>query len=96
VWIRGAFALEQGFILTSTILAAATVQVIERRFRRAGAWMLLGAAASAAGLVHSYRYTRGDTAILLAPAWAWATGYLAAAILFFLAPALTEPGEGHG
>jgi adenine/guanine/hypoxanthine permease len=95
VWIRGAFALEQGFILTSTILAAATVEVIERRFRRAGAWMLLGAAASAAGLVHSYRYTRGDTVILLAPAWPWATGYLAVAILFFLAPGVTVPGEGH-
>ena len=96
LWIRGAFALEQGFIFTSILLAAATVEVIERRFARAGGWMLLGAALSAAGLVHSYRYTAGDTTILLAPAWPWALGYLAVAALFFAAPLLTEPGEGHG
>jgi AGZA family xanthine/uracil permease-like MFS transporter len=95
-WIRGAFALEQGFIFTSMILAAATVEVIERRFARAGAWMLAGAVLSAAGLAHSYRYTGGDTAIRLAPAWPWALGYLAVAVLFFVAPLVTEPGEGHG
>jgi AGZA family xanthine/uracil permease-like MFS transporter len=95
-WIRGAFALEQGFIFTSMILAAATVEVIERRFARAGAWMLAGAALSAAGLAHAYRYTAGDTAIRLAPAWPWALGYLAVAVLFLAAPLLTEPGEGHG
>jgi AGZA family xanthine/uracil permease-like MFS transporter len=94
-WIGGAFALEQGFIFTSMILAAATVEVIDRRFARAGAWMMVGAAASAAGLAHSYRYTAGDTAILLSPAWPWAAGYAAVALLFLAAPALTEPGEGH-
>ena len=96
LWIRGAFALEQGFIFTSMILAASVVEVIERRFARAGAWMLLGAACSIAGLVHSYQYTAGDTAIRLAPAWPWAVGYLAVALLFFAAPLVTEPGEGHG
>jgi len=95
-WIRGAFALEQGFIFTSMILAAATVEVVERRFARAAAWMLLAAALSAAGLAHSYRYTPGDTAIDLAPAWPWALGYLAVAALFFLARWVTEPGETHG
>jgi AGZA family xanthine/uracil permease-like MFS transporter len=95
-WIRGAFALEQGFIFTAMILSAATVEVIGRRFARAGAWMLVGAAASAAGLAHSYRYTAGDTAILLAPAWPWAAGYLAVAALFLVAPLVTEPGESHG
>src|SRR5512138_1230438 len=63
-WIRGAFALEQGFIFTSMILASATVEVIERRFARAATWMLLASALSAAGLAHGYRYTAGDTAIL--------------------------------
>lgn len=70
--------------------------MIGRRFRRAGAWMLLGAAVSAVGLAHSYQYTRGDTAILLAPAWPWATGYLAVAALLFVAPLVTESGETHG
>ncbi len=95
-WIRGAFALEQGFIFTSMVFAAATVEVIERRFARAAVWMAIAAALSAAGLAHAYRYTPGDTAILLAPAWQWAAGYLAVAALFLVAPLLTEPGETHG
>jgi AGZA family xanthine/uracil permease-like MFS transporter len=94
-WIRGAFALEQGFIFTSMILAAATVAVIERRFVRAGLWMLLAAALAAAGLVHGFRYTPGDTALSLGPAWPWAAGYLAVAIVFLAARWITEPGEGH-
>jgi AGZA family xanthine/uracil permease-like MFS transporter len=94
-WIRGAFALEQGFIFTSMILAAATVAVIERRFACAGAWTLLAAALASAGLVHGYGYTLGDTTIRLAPAWPWAAGYLAVTAVFLAAPWVTEPGEGH-
>ena len=36
-WAHGAFALEQGFILTAMILSAATVAIIERRFALAAA-----------------------------------------------------------
>jgi AGZA family xanthine/uracil permease-like MFS transporter len=95
-WIEGAFALEQGFIFASMILAAATVAIIERRFARAGGWMLAAAALSAAGLMHAYRYTPGDTAILLAPAWPWAIGYAVMGALLLAARWITEPGEGHG
>jgi len=95
-WIDGAFALEQGFIFTSMILAAATVAVIERRFRGAAAWCLLGAALAAAGLVHSYRWTAGDTAIALAPAWPWVAGYLLMAGVFALAPWISTPSDEPG
>jgi AGZA family xanthine/uracil permease-like MFS transporter len=95
VWIAGGFALEQGFIFTSMILAAATVAVIERRFLVASAWMALAAALSAAGLVHAFGYTPGDTALRLAPAWEHAAGYLAVAALFAAARWITEPGESH-
>ncbi|MGQ0721655.1 MAG: NCS2 family permease, partial [Candidatus Eiseniibacteriota bacterium] len=37
-WIHGAFALEQGFIFSSMVLAAATVALIERRFAVAAVW----------------------------------------------------------
>lgn len=94
-WIEGAFALEQGFIFASMILAAATVAIIEKRFARAGAWMLSAAALSAAGLMHAWRYTAGDTAIRLAPAWPWAVGYGVMGLLFVAARWITEPGEGH-
>ena len=42
-WIHGAFALEQGFIFTAMVLAAATVHVIERKFKAAAAWCLVAA-----------------------------------------------------
>src|SRR5262249_17783829 len=68
-WIPGAFRAEQGFIFPATVLAAATVAIIERRFTTAAWWCAVGAALSAAGLMHGYRFTPGDTAIALEPAW---------------------------
>jgi AGZA family xanthine/uracil permease-like MFS transporter len=91
-WIDGAFALEQGFIFTAMVLAATTVAVIERRFRVAAAWCLLGALLAATGLVHAYRWTASDTTIALTPAWPWAGGYLAMAAIFLAAPWVTVPG----
>jgi AGZA family xanthine/uracil permease-like MFS transporter len=58
---HGLFALEQGFLLSSMIWAAVTVQVVERRFARAALWALSGALLSMLGLVHSYRFTQSDT-----------------------------------
>ena len=43
-WMRGGLALEQGFIFSSMILAAATAAVVDRRFRAASLWCALGAA----------------------------------------------------
>lgn len=94
-WIEGAFALEQGFIFASLLLASATVAILERRFARAGGWLLAAAALSATGLMHAYQYTAGDTAMRLSPAWPHAIGYAVMAALCFAAPLLTEPGEGH-
>ena len=96
VWIHGGFALEQGFIFTSMILSAATVSVIERRFLQAAAWCLSAAALSALGFMHSYRWTPGDTALLLAPAWPWAIGYAVMALLFLAARWITEEDGSHG
>lgn len=94
-WIHGAFALEQGFILSAMLLAAATVQIIERKFLRAAGWFAAAAVFSAAGLMHSYQFTPGDTAVLLAPAWPWAAGYGVMAVVMVAARWLTEPSSGH-
>ncbi len=95
-WISGAFALEQGFIFTSMILAAATVAVIERRFGVAAAWCAAAALLSIVGLMHSYQYTPGDTAMSLAPGWPWAIGYASMAALFVAAKFITTPDDaGH-
>ena len=92
-YIHGAFALSQGFIFTSMLLAAATVSVIERRFAEAGYWCLAGAGLSVLGLIHSYRFTHADTVVHLAPAWPYAVGYAAMAVIFFAARFLTEPSD---
>jgi AGZA family xanthine/uracil permease-like MFS transporter len=93
-WIHGAFALEQGFIFSSMVLAAATVEVIERRFVRAAAWCLAAALLCAAGLMHAYRFTAGDTALDLAAAWPWAAGYALMAAVFLGARWVTVPAGG--
>ncbi len=96
-WVHGAFALEQGFIFSSMMLAAATVQVIERRFARAAAWCAGLALLSMSGLVHAYAFTQGDTRLVLEPAWPFATAYACMAVLFFAAQWITEPDDaGHG
>jgi adenine/guanine/hypoxanthine permease len=94
-WIHGAFALEQGFIFTAMLLAAATACVIERRFTQAAAWCWAGAVLSALGLMHAYQFTPGDTAVALVPAWPWAIGYLVMGAVFFVARWVAVPGEGH-
>ena len=90
-WIGGAFALEQGFIFTAMILAAATVAIIERQFTTAAIWCVAASLLSACGLMHAYRFTPGDTVIALEPAWPWAAGYALMAVWFAAASWLTEP-----
>ena len=95
-WIHGAFSLEQGFLFTSMLLSAAVVSVIERSWFAAAAWCAVAALLSMAGLMHSYQWTFGDTALKLSPAWPFAIGYAVMAILFFAARWLTEEGVAEG
>jgi AGZA family xanthine/uracil permease-like MFS transporter len=101
LYIDGGFALAEGFILTSMILAAATVCIIEKRFRQAGGWCLAGAALSACGLMHSYQYGPGGPQLSLfmpirdwangySPAWDWTIGYAIMAAFLFVAPLITR------
>src|SRR5579863_4701179 len=55
--IYGMIALGQGGLLVSMVWAAALVWMIERRFLRASAWMLVAAVLSCFGLIHAYRLT---------------------------------------
>jgi AGZA family xanthine/uracil permease-like MFS transporter len=94
-WIHGAFALEQGFLFSAMLLSAAVVGVIERRFATAAAWCGAAAALSAAGLMHSYQWTVGDTALKLSPAWPFVIGYAVMGIVFFTARWITEESTEH-
>jgi AGZA family xanthine/uracil permease-like MFS transporter len=94
-WIHGAFAIEQGFLFTAMLLSAAVVGVIERRWSVAAAWCLCAALLSACGLMHSYQWTFGDTALRLSPAWPYVAGYAGMALIFFSAQWTTEEGGEH-
>ena len=87
IYLGGAFALEQGQILSAMLLAAMTVFIIERQFAWAAACTLVAAAFSWVGLMHSYRWMPSDTILHLG--WGsggtWATGYLLLALLFYWA-----------
>jgi len=96
-WIQGIFALEQGFIFTSMILAAVVVCIIERRFVQGAIWCGVATLLSCTGLMHGFRWAQGDTVIDLhlgAP-WAnpWALGYIAMGGVLLLSRWVTEPVE---
>lgn len=95
---RGAFALEQGFIFTAMILAAATAEILDRRFRNAAAWCAAAALLSFVGLMHAYAWTPGDTVVDLGfgTGASWTAAYLLAAAFLFVVPSITtEGGSGH-
>jgi AGZA family xanthine/uracil permease-like MFS transporter len=57
LYVHGVIALSQGFLLTSMVLAAMLVHVIERRFLRAAVWALVASGLSMVGLIHAYELT---------------------------------------
>jgi AGZA family xanthine/uracil permease-like MFS transporter len=57
LYIGGIIALSQGFLLTSMVLAAMLVHVIERRFLQAAGWALAASILSMVGLIHAYELT---------------------------------------
>ncbi len=57
LYLHGMIALSQGFMLSSMVLAALLVQVIERRFLQAALWAALAALLSFTGLIHAYELT---------------------------------------
>lgn len=85
LFIHGALALEQGYILTSIILASITVWVIEKAFHKAAIWAIVASVLSWFGIIHSYNWTSADT--IGSVGWGsgdeWAVGYCLLAILFF-------------
>ncbi|HXX66531.1 MAG TPA: hypothetical protein VEK07_05095 [Polyangiaceae bacterium] len=98
LYIDGVIALSQGFLLTSIILAAILVFIIERRFLHAAAWALSGAALSMVGLIHAYvltpRGVENHLGLAAAPgfaaAYAMSAGFLV--LLHFTHPRQSDEG----
>lgn len=57
LYIYGIIALNQGFLLTSMILSATLVFLIEKKFKLAAGWMMVGSVLSATGFIHAYTLT---------------------------------------
>ena len=87
VWASGAFALEQGQIITAMLLSAMVVYVIERRFLAASLCAAVASGCAWLGVIHAWRFTTSDTVLQLG--WgvgsSWAFGYLLMAVVFGLA-----------
>ncbi len=98
VYADGAFSLEQGFILTAMVLAAATVAIIEGHFKTAAAWFAAAAVLTSVGLMHGWAWGVADTT--LAVGWGTATetalAYAIGAVLCLLAPLVGTRAEGAG
>ena len=87
VWAAGAFALEQGQIITAMLLAGMLVYVIEARLLAAAACAGLAALLSWFGVIHAWQFTSSDTVLHLG--WgvgrSWALGYGVMALVFLAA-----------
>jgi AGZA family xanthine/uracil permease-like MFS transporter len=73
LFLDGAFALEQGFVFTATIWSAMLYYVVERRFAAAAAWSSIAALLSLVGLIHTWKFTSGDT-VMSMPLLDWLVG----------------------
>ncbi len=57
LYIYGVMALNQGFLISSMVLASIMVYIIDRDFLKAAAWTGVAAVLSSIGLIHAYRLT---------------------------------------
>ena len=83
---RGMLALERGFIFTSMMVAAISVFLIEREFRKASLWSLAAAVMAFFGVIHTYGFSGNETVSVLG--WnaggPWAFGYFCFAVVFMV------------
>ena len=95
VWAAGAFALEQGVIITAMLLAAMLVYVIESRLLAAAAITAVAALLSWFGIIHGWQFSPGDTVMRLG--WGagqpWARGYAVMTLILLLCALLQRRGR---
>jgi AGZA family xanthine/uracil permease-like MFS transporter len=102
LYIHGMIALNQGFLLSSMVLAAILVFVIEREFLKAAAWTATAAVLSMVGLIHAYDLTplgiQNRFGVLAAPAFAAMYGLSAALLItmYFVGSSTTDSPHKHG
>ena len=75
LYAKGVFALEQGWIYTSVVLASVTVAIVDKRFFSFLGWMAAAGVLSMIGIIHNYKILDTDITTQLGPAWNWVLGY---------------------
>ena len=92
VWAAGAFALEQGQIITAMLLAALLVFAIEGRFLDAATCSGLAAVLAWFGVIHAWQFSTADTVVNLG--WGtgqpWAIAYALITVLVLIARRLPQ------
>jgi AGZA family xanthine/uracil permease-like MFS transporter len=85
--LDGLVAISQGFIVTCMVWSAMSAHLIDRAFRRAAAWAVVGAVAAFFGFVHAGSITPAGAAydIGWGTGWRWAIGYVLCALFFLVA-----------
>ncbi len=100
LFAKGVFALEQGWLYASVILAAVMVAIIERKFSAMLLWLGAGGLLAMVGIVHHYKVLDTDITTGVGPAWPWVLGYgLTIGIILLVRYALvtgTVEGESDG
>jgi len=86
IYIDGIIALSQGFLLSSMILAAIVVYLIERKFFKAGCWALAASLLSLFGFIHAFRLEASgvQNRFGLSAAPEFALAYSVTALVLFL------------
>jgi AGZA family xanthine/uracil permease-like MFS transporter len=94
-YISGMIALERGFILTATILAAIVVFVIDKDFFKAACWAIIGSLLSFVGIIHAYKITGSGIVSVLGINTSpyFSIGYLVMGGAFFLTGLMTKNTE---
>lgn len=91
--VSGVFAGDAGYIFMSILWSGAVVEMVERRFRRAAAWMVGAAVFSALGFMHAIKVTPFDVIGSVTPAWPWVWAYLGAAGVLVAIPWIARPTD---
>jgi AGZA family xanthine/uracil permease-like MFS transporter len=97
VWAAGAFALEQGQIITAMLLAALLVFAIEGRFLAAASCSGCAAVFAWFGVIHAWQFSTADTVVHLG--WGtgqpWAIAYAGITVLVLIARRLPKQQQGN-
>lgn len=82
--LDGLVATSQGFMLTCLVWAAASTHLIDKKFRTAAVWALVGAVISFFGFIHAGHLTPAGAIydIGWATGWRWSVGYVLCAAFF--------------